>query len=300
MSRIDDYRGEMLGATISDEEIERLLSAQPTKDGGLTDLVPFVAMMRSYGAIFPSEAAIDLLATKAAAIVRSQPSSPIVVPSTNWSPRARRLRLQPKLVAALATIVLLWSLTGVAVAADGAAPGDPLYGIDRALEQVGIGAGLLEERLDEANTLIVRGQAKEALDHVATAFEEAEAEDIADLEEARVALEQAAQNLQGVDEGGEQASVVQENVALLLQYLQQNIGKDVGTDGKEFGQGVADLARGIWAGEQNVTDHPGPNVDDTGPPDSPPGQDNRNENGAGSGNGPPDDSPSDTAPGQGK
>jgi hypothetical protein len=38
-------------------------------------------------------------------------------------------------------------MSGVAVAANRAAPGDALYGIDRALEKIGIGAGGAQERL---------------------------------------------------------------------------------------------------------------------------------------------------------
>ena len=58
-----------------------------------------------------------------------------------------------------------------------------------------------------------------------------------------------------------------EDVDDLLDYIRANHGNDVGADGKEFGQGVADLAHDI---------NPGGNG---GPPSSNPGQGNHNGNG---------------------
>lgn len=60
---------------------------------------------------------------------------------------SERLRRRATAFAATAAVVL--GLSGMAWAADGAAPGDWYYGIDRALEAVGIGAGGAEERLLE-------------------------------------------------------------------------------------------------------------------------------------------------------
>ena len=47
------------------------------------------------------------------------------------------------------SLAVVLAFSGVAMAADGASPGDLLYGVDRALESVGIGAGGIDERLAE-------------------------------------------------------------------------------------------------------------------------------------------------------
>ena len=152
------------------------------------------------------------------------------------------------------------------MAADGAAPGDALFGIDRALEKIGIGAGHAEERLDEARTLLSEGEASEALRHATEVLtEEDEGSDVAD---ARDALEDAAV----VIEGGEPSnSQTQEDVTALLDYIRANRGTDIGADGKEFGQGVADRAHDI-------------KNDDSGPPTSKPVQGNDNGQSQGGGN----------------
>lgn len=60
-------------------------------------------------------------------------------------------------MAVSSTAFVLVALTGVGVAADHAVPGDPLYSVDRALESVGIGGDVVEERLQEAIVLASRG-----------------------------------------------------------------------------------------------------------------------------------------------
>ena len=94
-----------------------------------------------------------------------------------------------------------------------------------------------------------------------------EEEDGSDVDDAQAALEDAAVTLEG--EGEPSNIPTLEDVAVLLDYLRANLGNDVGADGKEFGQGVADLARDI---------HPG---GDGGPPTSNPGQGQGNGNGNG-------------------
>ena len=64
---------------------------------------------------------------------------------------------------------------GLAAASQNAAPGDLLYGVDRAYERVaefvGISSGRTEERLQEATELVDRGDASAALAAGATALE---------------------------------------------------------------------------------------------------------------------------------
>jgi len=339
MSPLSDYEDEMFRATMADREIEQLLSGVPAEDGVLNDLAPFVDMLRSQGMRAPSDAAVDSFAAEAAAIVLAGRSTRVAGSASRS--RSRRSLLRPQLAAVLATIVLLTGMTGVAVAADPAAPGDTLYGLDRALEEIGIGAGKAGERLEEAHTLVADGQAQLALEHVTEAFDEAEKEgdEVADLQDARVAISDAAAMIVDANEDSDNAAIMQGNVALLLEYLSNNLGKDVGVDGREFGQGVAELARNISKSDDtdepvNDTSVPPEDTesDDPGPPEVIPGNPGGSGNGNGNGNsggngngnsggngsgnsggngngngnggnsggnGPPDGSPSETAPGRG-
>jgi hypothetical protein len=130
------------------------------------------------------------------------------------------------------------AMTGVALAADSAIPGDALYGLDRALEAVGIGAGSTEERLDEAEMLATVGKTDEAVDHAVLAL--AEGADASDAM-ARQALEAIA----GLTLGSEDRSAL----IALLAYISENAGDELGADGREFGQAVAALAREVGSSD---------------------------------------------------
>ena len=269
MSSFPDYEGEMDNSTLSDREAELLLSGTGPLTEGAAQLVVFVDLIRAEGARVPSEETVARVASEAAEIARS------TVPEKQAAARPRRQlagwRWRPQFGVAAATVLLLISVTGVAAAADGAAPGDALYGIDRALEKIGIGAGHADERLEEARTLLSNGKATETVRHATEVLDAKGQSEGADLEDARTALEDAASNLEDDDAPGNVA--VQEDVSELLRYLQENLGNDLGADGREFGQGVADRARDIAPGQ---------------PADSNPSQGNSNGNGGsngGNGNG---------------
>jgi hypothetical protein len=332
MRRRSDYENDMFRPTITDRAIEQLLSGIPTDNEELNGLVPFVEMLRAQGMHTPSDAAIDLLAAEAAAIVSARRSTQVAEPESRSKPALRRLR--PQIAAALATVLVITGMTGVAVAADDAAPGDALYGLDRALEVIGIGDGRVEERLEEAGALIADGHSQRALEHATVALDEAavDGEDVTDLLEAKAAITDATSIISSSEE--DNAAIVQVNVALLLQYIKENLGKDIGTDGREFGQGVAELAKNISRSDETVepaddTVSPPEEVDEKpenpGPPEVVPanpggngndndngndngnsnsngngnGNSNGNDNGNDNGNGPPEGSPSETAPGRG-
>lgn len=261
MSRPDDYEAEM-AQTLSDLEMERLLSGNNPENDEAADLVALLDLIRAGGDRSPSEAAVALVATQAASIARTAPTAgaPIRRPG-----RTAGWKLRPQVAVVAGAIVVFGAFSGVAVAADGAVPGDALYGIDRALEKIGIGAGHAEERLEEARALLSDGEASEAVRHVTEVL--TEEEDGSEVGDARAALEDAAVTLE--DDGQLSSTPAREDVAVLLDYLRANIGDDVGADGKEFGQGVADLARDIDPGG------------DGGPPTSNPGQGQGNGNGNG-------------------
>jgi hypothetical protein len=61
-------------------------------------------------------------------------------------------------VGAAALLMLVVSSSGLAFAANGAKPGDLLYGLDRAAEVIGIGDGGADERYAEAQALVAAGE----------------------------------------------------------------------------------------------------------------------------------------------
>jgi len=272
MSRFDDYKAEMQLSTLPDHDIELLLSGVVPDSDEAAQLVVFVDLIRAEGVGSPSEAMVAQIAREAATVARS--TSSLDAPTGAQPPRRwAGWRLRPQLAVATTAVLLFSGVSGVAMAANGAAPGDALYGIDRALERIGIGAGHAQERLDEAKALLSEGEAGGALRHAADVFDDAEevSEGFDAVGDARAALENAAGGLE--DNGDTSTVLVRDNVATLLDYLRENLGEQVGADGKEFGQGVADLARNIAPGEGEApTPEPshdnGKNDDHVGGPQS--------------------------------
>lgn len=158
------------------------------------------------------------------------------------------MKKKTKLVIVLSsTLALLLGFAGVAYAADGAIPGDALYGLDCALEAAGIGDGGLEERLSEAGELIDNGQIDEGLTFAAEALteEQDDFDDDGDGEESeeeglgrREALLAAADAV--LSSGSEQSLEVRTRVAEKLRWM-----ATTELTGREFGQAVSRLARGL-------------------------------------------------------
>lgn len=174
----------------------------------------------------------------------------------------RRLRTRAATVAASFTLVF-GAAGGVAYAANGAVPGDTLYGIDRALEKIGIGNGGADERLTEIRSLVDSGDVGAGLHHAA--------ETIVEDTDGSTALLEAAVRIADTD--------APDGVPPLLTYLSENIGE---VDGRV----VADLASHI--GPPADTPNGPPEDVPGGPPDTNPG------------GGPPDGTPGgppDHAPG---
>ena len=238
--------------TIGDFEIELLLRGTPTMSEDLADLEDFVSSLSSQ---VGRPADVGYMATALAATAHATGRSP--------RPALRRV------MALAASVAVLFALSGVAMAADGAAPGDLLYGIDRAMERIGIGDGGVDERIVEFDTLIERGQHQDAfdmLDEFAGSAPEVEAG------RAQRHIELAATKSNVI------ATAAQEKVAAKQQLIEDNRGNDGAGNGRDFGQGVSDDAQSDdqrgRAGEQVG------NSDTQGPPDNaatgsdgtPPGQ----------------------------
>ena len=145
---------------------------------------------------------------------------------------SRVMRRGPRqaVAAIVATVALVATFTGAAVAAQGAGPGDLLYPLDQALEVVGVGDGGTSERLDEARSLAEQESFDRGLRHAA--------ETLSDHPEAQSALSAAAERV--VELPPEDVGV---EVASLLDYLEINMGS-------VDGQAVADLAQQIGTGKR--------------------------------------------------
>jgi hypothetical protein len=174
------------------------------------------------------------------------------------------MKKRTKLVAiVVATMAALLAFAGVAYGANGAVPGDTLYGFDCALENVGIGDGGLEERLAEAGELMDKGQVDEGLALTAEALmeEQEEFEENGDGDEGDEdglgrceALLAAAEAV--LANGSEQSLEVRTRVAEKLRWM-----ATAELTGKEYGQAVSRLARGLpLDGEdgEGLTDGEGP------------------------------------------
>lgn len=340
MSRFDDYPGDMFATTVTDEDIELLLTGSAPANQELAELAAFVDLIRATSVEMPPESQIVEVAAQAATIARS------TAPSAGARRRVRSRagvwwKWRPQVALTLGAVLVTFTFGGVAAASNNAAPGDALYAIDLALERVGIGAGDVEERLDEANTLLSSGETHLALAHAAQAIDLSteDSAQAAALEEAKAALIEAAELM---DAGrGTDALLIHENVSALLVFIHDN-HQATGVDKKEFGQRVAALARGIST-QQDTTGPPDkakvdepegdvgePAKREPGPPVSVPRVESPPANNAGNGNsepgnrgetgnptentspgsnqgggsagtgGPPAGSPSETAPGRGK
>ena len=221
MTTSGDYLDEMDRYRTPDEEIERLLTGSPQVSDELRPLADlFSALRLDEGGELADDAVHSYVAAAASSIGTRQ--APPAVAKRRAIPRLSALRRRAATVTVAAT-VLLGGTSGLAVAADGAKPGDALYGIDRALEAVGIGAGAEQERLDEAEALVDAGELHLGLEHAAEALDDDESAG----SQASEALMEAAERVRAA---GENPSVAtRDRVAGLITYLSENVGNVDGT-----------------------------------------------------------------------
>ncbi len=266
----DDYRGGMAwGNEISHEEAEAVLSGTLSSStaGGLVGVMDEIRR----------EAGSDQSAFIAtfARIAAAEAATSVVAPSAP-APRSRfgnALALVPVRRAAAtltSAMLVVASLAGVAVAADHAGPGDMLYGLDRALEAIGIGSGGASERLAEAKGLIDNGEYTDGLSHATDVLESSPAN-----QPVFNAIAEATARLEATTDSP--AVETTERVATLLQYLTENA-----TDNPPgiVPDEVVSLARAIAPDvETPAPDVPAPPTD---PPADLPGSDtgagNRSDN----------------------
>jgi hypothetical protein len=271
---------------ISDQDLEHLVHGENPESRELARLAEALQKWQADFARTPTEDQIAAFASQAAEIAKQ--GKPTVTPLATTTPRRSRFRaLKYKLATGMAAVLMLSGMTGVAVASDEAAPGDALYGIDRALENIGINDGGAAERIAEAQSLFDAGLVGEALEHSAEAFEDDET-----ATEAVNALMEAAAR---VAESGNAEGTL-EGVSDLLEAMAE------ADKGQTFGELVSDMARDIKgvapddAGPQpelpgqSSGDPQGTNSENSGEPGR--GNQGNQENQGNPGNqGPPDEPP---------
>ena len=229
-----------------DREVELLLAGTPIVGGRLSGLAPVMEMIRNQWTLAPSETEIADFARSAESAVKAAQSFTTAVTTLQRRPGPRRHGLSPRLATVGLAVLLMSGTAGMALAANGAVPGDALYGLDRGFERVGLGSGSADERLEEAVVMAAHGRSDEALAHGIEALS-GDSGDSAAV--ALGALTTASENLVHIQDTAHAASTANIRVSALLTYIAENIGKDVGADGREFGQGVAQLARDIGEGD---------------------------------------------------
>ncbi len=281
MSDRDVYDDEMPGAEMTQRDVESVLTGEKLEDPALARL--HTVLTELHQPLAPSDEQIESLAAEAAAFARETRHESSLAVNANQTSRVRPLliALRERLAVITIAFIVAAGMAGVAVASDAAAPGDPLYGLDRALEVIGIGDGGLPERISEAQVLASSGRIVEAIDHVAEAIavsgdgEQVEAFS-PEADNAAVALRDAAANVES-DNAAPESQEVRDAVASMLDEMASMVNNP-DFEGAEFGRRIAERARSIGGqgGGQDIVDRPdGEGQDrkpgDVGPPADVPG-----------------------------
>lgn len=151
MSTFDGNESEM-------EHIHDILEEVGAPLGG------FIATLRTPANVDESTAAAHIAAAVEA--VRLGPAHSRISRRYRWRRRTVFGSFITALVAkVLAASVALAAVTGgVGIAANSAAPGDPLYRVDTFMERIGLLDGGAQERLQEAERLVIRNRVSEGLE----------------------------------------------------------------------------------------------------------------------------------------
>lgn len=263
----------MLKTRLSDHDVELLLCGKSPENKALTPLAPMLSAFHKVTWPAPAEEAVAKLASEAASIARSVTSG--VAPKSS-RPALRIRFLAPAVKRGLATgmagVLLVSGLAGVAVASDDAAPGDFLYGIDRALESIGVGAGGASERISEAWALFESGHVADAVSHATQAVDvlgSADPTSQLSIETANRAdaLRSAAAKV-GFGDDDSASAEVRAAVSAMLNEIAAGL-KDPAFEGGILGQSIAEVARLIGGNDTSSTgpDHAGQGQPEPGKPD---------------------------------
>lgn len=292
MSDQDVYDSEMPTEQLTHFDAESVLTGIEPEDASLARLNQVLMALHRPSIGVPSEEKMTRLATEASALARATKPPPATLAPERSRIGAAVVALRERVAVVAAALVVVVGMTGVAVASDSAVPGDPLYGLDRALEAIGIGAGGLPERISEAQELTDTGQVAEAIDHVAEAVaasNESEPDENFSPEAANAAdaLRAAATNVESNDEP--RSIEVRDAVATMLDEMAL-FAESPDFDATEFGRMIAEMARSIGGSDRGGADRP-----DTPGPDGGPGDKGGPPEGTPSG--PPEGTPGGGPPG---
>lgn len=203
-------------AKFFDKDVELILSSRAPANEDLAPLGSFVAALNRLGELGHSEEVVDAFASLASLTVTQSGHRNAVRSGQDSGTLSSRIRTRAG--ALLASLAMISGVTGVAWASDSAAPGDWNYGIDRALEVIGIGdGGLLERGLEMAGPpSILNSQSAPADSYVPKPSSgDSTVGEVMGL----VGLHRAAQVLRSADVGNDTALEVHVRVADQLDYL---------------------------------------------------------------------------------
>jgi hypothetical protein len=281
MSRKGDYSDEMFTKRLSDDDVEAVLSGRAPDDAELAEIARVLSALDPERFADTTGERASEFARRAAAVTRTGEHAKFAATA-----RYRRgLSLTPRLAPAAVAAILLFAMTGVAVASDSSVPGDALYGLDRAMERIGIGDGGDAERIDEATVLTENGDSAGALELLAETFD-------AESSEAADALLRASQRIR--DNGAASSEV-----ADMLDWMSHTDSRD-----REFGENVAEQAQNLGNGGQGSEDRgqsgevPGQNEETPGQSEDQGSPGNQGEGSQGQGQGNQGQGGSGSAPGQ--
>jgi len=228
----------MPSSALTHADVEAMLAGDIPTHPELADLVGYIEQMRHLADSSPSADVARVHVSAAAAISRER-TADLPLPDSPIGGRWGRLVAKP--ATAIAAFVLLLGMSGVAAASNSSVPGDPLYGIDLAIERLGIGSGGTAERIEEAGVLLDRGMPSEALTHLSSAVLTSDDSAAAD------ALHQAALRVKARAQSPDENAAIQSAVGGILEWMRQNhsrgnaYGHDVENMAKEIGREKADI-----------------------------------------------------------
>lgn len=281
------YDNEMLRNQISDQDVERILSG---REPGRDDLARLASALSALHKERPAatDETVSRLAGEAAAIVgeaKTELGAGSATSRTPVGPKRRSGGLRRRLATLAAAMLVLVGMSGIALAADESAPGDTFYGLDRALEQIGINDGGATERIAESQRLTESGEVSTAILHLADSIEETEDDEVGG---SAAALRKAADNVQDENDD-EESQAVRDAVAAMLNEISSSMEAPE-FDGAAFGQSVAEMARAIPGGPEDSADDVETETGDTEPRENPlPTEEPGPTENPGNGVGPPDD-----------
>ncbi len=220
---LSDDRGEMKNNTpFAERDADAAVSGRIPADPELAAVQRALSHMKEALVMEPRTEVISTHAAQFAAAVPPTSPMPEVRTASPWRRRA---------AAAIAIAAVSGFGVAGAAAADEAAPGDALYGLDQALESVGILDGGTPERFHEAGQLAREGDIDGAMKLAGHALEsDGEGDAATGL---RNAADAVAKNSSGDDD-------VRLQVSAMLQWM-----ADQDTRGAEFGAAVSERARAI-------------------------------------------------------